>query len=350
MEIVYDDDSFEEFVKEAFIVSEKHSVLIDRFLEDAVEVDVDCVSDGKEAVIAGIMEHIEEAGIHSGDSACVLPCITVRGDMIEKIKSITRQLAIELKVKGLLNIQFAVKNDVVYVLEANPRASRTIPFVSKATGVAWAKIAATVMSGRTLKSLKVKEVLDLPHVAVKESVFPFNKFPGADTVLGPEMKSTGEVMGIDADFGRAYFKSQLAAGQKLPFSGTVFVSVKNKDKRDIVFVVKKLEELGFKIIATEGTASALKRYGISADTVRKAAEKSPNIIDLIKSGVVSLIINTPAGKGPRSDDYKIRLNAIIQGTPFTTTISGAQAVVSAIEAVKKGGMSVKPVQEYYKNI
>ncbi|HRU40301.1 MAG TPA: ATP-grasp domain-containing protein, partial [Candidatus Goldiibacteriota bacterium] len=261
MEIVYDDVSFEKFAKEAFIVSEKHPVLIDKFLEDAIEVDVDCVCDGKEAVICGIMEHIEEAGIHSGDSACVLPALTLRNDTISKIREYTHKMALELNVKGLMNIQYAVRNDQVFVLEVNPRASRTVPFVSKATGVPWAKIATKIMAGKTIRQLKVREDLLMRHVAVKESVFPFNKFPGADTVLGPEMKSTGEVMGIDSDFGRAYYKAQIAAGQKLPLSGRVFVSVKNKDKRDIVFVVKKLEDLGFKIVATEGTAYALTKYG-----------------------------------------------------------------------------------------
>jgi carbamoyl-phosphate synthase large subunit len=348
MEIVYDDETFLKYAKEAFIVSEKHPVLIDKFLEDAIEVDVDCVCDGKNAVICGIMEHIEEAGIHSGDSACVLPAITLRSDTIDKIREYTYQMAIELKVKGLMNVQYALRNDQVYVLEVNPRASRTIPFVSKATGIPWAKIATKIMTGRTLKSLKIKENLNLPHVAVKESVFPFNKFLGTDTVLGPEMKSTGEVMGIDEDFGRAYYKAQIAAGQKLPLKGNVFVSVKNKDKRDIVFVMKKLEDLGFGIIATEGTANALRRYGITVEKVNKVLEKAPTVLDLIKHGKINLIINTPVGKGPKSDDFKIRTLAISAGVPYTTTMSGAQAVVAAIEAVMKKGLNVKPLQEYYK--
>jgi carbamoyl-phosphate synthase large subunit len=348
MEIVYDDETFEKYAKEAFIVSEKHPVLIDKFLEDAIEVDVDCVCDGKEAVVCGIMEHIEEAGIHSGDSACVLPALTLRQDTINKIREYTYKMALELKVKGLMNVQYALRNDQVYVLEVNPRASRTVPFVSKATGIQWAKIATRIMAGKTIKQLGVKENLDLPHIAVKESVFPFNKFQGSDTVLGPEMKSTGEVMGIDMDFGRAYYKAQIAAGQKLPLSGNVFVSVKNKDKRDIVFVVKKLEDMGFGIVATEGTINALRKYGIKAEKVNKVLEKSPTIIDYIKSGKVNLIINTPAGKGPKSDDYRIRTMAIAAGVPYTTTMSGAQAVVAAIEAVKKKGIEVKSLQEYYK--
>jgi carbamoyl-phosphate synthase large subunit len=348
MEIVYDDESFVKYVKEAFIVSEKHPVLIDKFLEDAIEVDVDCVCDGVEAVVCGIMEHIEEAGIHSGDSACVLPPITLRQDTICKIREYTQAMALELKVKGLMNVQYAIRNEMVYVLEVNPRASRTVPFVSKATGISWAKIATKIMAGKTIKQLKVKEKLDLPHIAVKEAVFPFSKFPGSDTVLGPEMKSTGEVMGIDEDFGRAYYKAQIAAGQKLPLKGNVFISVKNKDKRDIVFVVKKLEDMGFGIIATEGTANALRKYGITVEKVNKAPEKYPTILDLIKAGKVNLIINTPVSKGPKSDDYRIRMQAIASGVPYTTTMSGAQAVVAAMEAVLKKGLNVKSLQEYYK--
>ncbi|HRQ43222.1 MAG TPA: carbamoyl-phosphate synthase large subunit [Candidatus Goldiibacteriota bacterium] len=348
MEIVYDDVSFEKYAKEAFIVSEKHPVLIDKFLEDAIEVDVDCVCDGKEAVICGIMEHIEEAGIHSGDSACVLPPLSIRQDAIAVIRDYTHKMALELNVKGLMNVQYALRNDHVYVLEVNPRASRTVPFVSKATGISWAKIATKIMAGMTIKQLKVKENLDLLHIAVKEAVLPFNKFQGADIVLGPEMKSTGEVMGIDSDFGHAYYKAQIAAGQKLPSGGAVFVSVKNKNKRDIVFVVKKLRDMGFDIIATEGTANVLRKYGITAKTVKKVSEASPNILDTMKAGKVQLIINTPVGKGPRSDDYMIRTQAIALGIPYTTTMAGAQAVVTAIEAAGETGMSVKSIQEYYK--
>ncbi len=348
MEIVYDDESFEKYAKEAFIVSEKHPVLIDKFLEDAIEVDVDCVCDGKEAVICGIMEHIEEAGIHSGDSACVLPALTLRQDTINKIREYTYKMALELKVKGLMNVQYALRNDQVFVLEVNPRASRTVPFVSKATGIPWAKIATKIMAGKTIKQLGIKENLDLPHIAVKEAVFPFNKFQGADSVLGPEMKSTGEVMGIDMDFGHAYYKAQIAAGQKLPTEGGVFVSVKNKHKRDIVFVVKKLEDLGFKIFATEGTANVLRRYGIKTEKVKKVNEKGITILDRMKAKDIDLIINTPVAKGPKSDDYQIRTLAVALGIPYTTTMSGAQAVVTAIEAVKIQGIQVKPIQEYYK--
>ncbi len=348
MEIVYDDETFDKFIKEAFIVSEEHPILIDKFLENAVEIDVDCVCDGKEAVIAGIMEHIEEAGIHSGDSACVLPAFTIRQDLLDKIKEYTYKLAIELKVKGLMNTQYAIRNDVVYVLEVNPRASRTVPFVSKASGIPWAKIATKIMAGKTIKELGVKEVKEYKHVAVKESVFPFNKFPGVDVVLGPEMKSTGEVMGIDMDFGHAFYKAQLSAGQKLPRAGNVFISVKNKDKRSVVFVAKKLEDMGFSIVATEGTANTLIKTGIAAKKVLKVHEGRPNITDMIRDRQINLIINTPAGKGPRSDDYEIRRHAILMGVPYTTTLSGAQAIVTAIESVKKKEITIKSIQEYYK--
>ncbi len=349
MEIVYDDESFEKFAKEAFIVSEKYPILIDKFLEDAVEVDVDCVSDGQDAVIAGIMEHIEEAGIHSGDSACVLPPVTLRKDIIDKIRNYTYKLAYELKVKGLMNVQYAVKNDIVYVLEVNPRASRTVPFVSKATGIPWAKIATKIMAGKKIKDLKIKEKQNYKWFAVKESVFPFIKFPGVDAVLGPEMKSTGEVMGIDEDFGLAYYKSQIAAGQKIPKSGTVFISVKNQDKRNTISIAKHFENSGFKIIATEGTANVFLNSGIKVEKVKKVHEGRPNIIDLIKDKKVDLIINTPAGKGPRSDDFEIRRNAILFGVPYTTTLSGAQAIVTAIDSINKKKFTIKSLQEYYKN-
>ncbi|MCX8093305.1 MAG: carbamoyl-phosphate synthase large subunit [Candidatus Goldbacteria bacterium] len=349
MEIVYDDEGFEKYAKEAFIVSEKYPILIDKFLEDAVEVDVDCVADGEDALIAGIMEHIEEAGIHSGDSACVLPPITLRKDIIDKIKDYTYKLAFALKVKGLMNVQYAVKNDIVYVLEVNPRASRTVPFVSKATGIPWAKIATKIMIGKKIKELKVKENMDLKWVAVKESVFPFLKFPGVDSVLGPEMKSTGEVMGIDTDFGLAYYKSQIAAGQKIPQKGTVFISVKNKDKRNIIPIAKQFENEGFKIIATEGTANVLFNSGVKVEKVKKVHEGRPNIIDWIKDKKVDLIINTPVGKGPRSDDFEIRRNAILFGVPYTTTLSGAQAIITAITSIRKKKLTIKSLQEYYKN-
>ena len=254
MEIVYAESDLESFVEKAYEASPDLPILIDKFLEDAIEIDVDAVADGEQCVVAGIMEHIEEAGIHSGDSACALPPYSLNDDLIERIKAQTHQLAKELHVVGLMNIQYAIKNDVVYVLEVNPRASRTVPFVSKATGVQWAKVAAKVMTGRKLSDLGVDREVQIDHIAVKESVFPFNKFFGVDTILGPEMKSTGEVMGIDTNFGAAFWKAQLGAGQNLPFDGNVFLSVKNQDKRNVVFIAKKLSDLGFKIYATRGTA------------------------------------------------------------------------------------------------
>jgi carbamoyl-phosphate synthase large subunit len=348
MEIVYDESSFVKFAESALLVSAGHPLLIDKFLEDALEIDVDAVSDGKETIICGIMEHIEEAGIHSGDSASVIPAYTLAENQLAAIKKHTYTLAKELKVIGLMNIQYALKGDIIYVLEVNPRASRTVPFVSKATGIPWAKVAARVMSGKTLKSLGVKEKLDQKHFSVKESVFPFSKFPGVDTVLGPEMKSTGEVMGIDADFGTAFTKSQIGAGGALPSKGTVFVSVKNKDKRSIIFVAKKLKDMGFNIIATKGTAEMLLKNGLNVKIVNKAGEERPNIVDSIRNKEVALIINTPSGKGPKTDEYHIRRAAVTENVPCITTISGAMAAVNGIESLLRKGLEVKAIQEYHK--
>jgi carbamoyl-phosphate synthase large subunit len=347
MEIVYDEESLDEFVQKAAEAAPDKPILIDHFLEDALEVDVDCVSDGKEVLVAGIMEHIEEAGIHSGDSACVIPPYTLREDQIAAIKKHTKEMALALKVKGLMNVQYALKNDMVYVLEVNPRASRTVPFVSKATGTSWAKVAARLMSGKTLAQLKVKEVSYLKHVAVKESVFPFNRFPGVDTVLGPEMKSTGEVMGIDTDFGMAFAKSQMGANSALPLKGTVFVSVKNKDKRSVIFIAKRLFDMGFKLVATQGTAQALISNGMEVTIVRKVHEGRPNVVDLIKNNEIKLIFNTPAGKGPRSDDFQIRRTAVVYGVPCITTLSACAAAVNGIESLKKKEIKVKPLQDYH---
>jgi len=347
MEIVYDDDSLMNYMKTASQVSPDHPILIDEFLEDAIEVDVDCVCDGKDAVIAGIMEHIEEAGIHSGDSACVLPPYSIAQETIETIKEYTYALAKKLKVVGLMNIQYAVKNDKVYVLEVNPRASRTVPFVSKATGIPWAKVAARVMAGKSLKELKIKE-REGKHISVKEVVFPFIKFTNQDILLGPEMRSTGEVMGISDDFGSAYAKAQLGAGEKLPLSGTAFISVKNKDKRNIIPIAKEFSSLGFKLVATEGTANALGRSGIDVQKVKKFSEGRPNIVDEIKSGKVDLVINTPLGKGSRQDEYEIRRAALLNKVLVVTTLSGASAIAGAVESVKKKPLSVKALQEYFK--
>ena len=347
MEIVYDEDTLEKFVLEASRVSGEHPILIDKFLEDAIEVDVDMIADGETFVIGGILEHIEEAGIHSGDAAMVLPPFSLGEDVIQKIRSATVAMAKELKVIGLMNVQYAVRDNKVFVLEVNPRASRTIPFVSKAIGVSLAKLAAKVMAGMKLKDLGFTSERIPDYSSVKESVFPFNRFPGVDIMLGPEMKSTGEVMGIDDDFGSAYIKSQLAAGQNLPLKGRVFVSVKDKDKRTIVFIVKRLVDLGFEIVASEGTAKALKKNGIEVESMRKVYEGRPNIIDSMKDGTISLIINTPSGRMPREDEVKIRSTAIMLGVPCITTISGAQASVNGIEVLLKKDLDVEPLQSYH---
>ena len=351
MEIVYDDDDLKIYMAKAVLVSGGHPILIDKFLEDAIEVDVDAISDGQTCVIGGIMEHIEEAGIHSGDSAMVLPPHTLTKDIIECIKKTTYSMVKELKVKGLSNIQYAVKNTVVYVLEVNPRASRTIPFVSKVIGVSLVNLATKIMLGKKLKNMGFTKEKEVKHVAVKESVFPFIKFPGADAILGPEMKSTGEVMGIDSSFGAAYLKSQLAAGQKLPSKGNVFISVKNQDKRNIVMIARKLADMGFKIMATTGTANTLSRNDIKVETIPRLSEGRPNIIDYIKDGKVALVINTPSGKVAKEDELKIRSNSILYGIPLITTVAGAQASVSAIESlIKKSKLSVKALQEFHKEM
>ncbi|HNS15972.1 MAG TPA: carbamoyl-phosphate synthase large subunit, partial [Syntrophorhabdaceae bacterium] len=347
MEIVYGELDLESFMERAAEASPERPILIDKYLEDAIEIDVDAVADGEKAVVAGIMEHIEEAGIHSGDSACALPPYSLNDEAIEKIKLYTYQLAKELNVIGLMNIQYAVKNDVVYVLEVNPRASRTIPFVSKATGVQWAKVAAKLMTGLKLKDLGIEREPEVNHIAVKESVFPFNRFAGIDTILGPEMKSTGEVMGIDLTFGAAFCKSQLGAGQDLPSEGNVFVSVKNKDKRNIVFIAKKLSDLGFKICATKGTGKVLVNNGMEVRFINKVSEGRPHIVDMIKNGEIRFVINTPSGRNPKMDEVLIRASAVQYRIPYTTTLSGAQAVVNAIESMKKGTITIKALQDYY---
>ena len=350
MEIVYDETALQRYIRDAVQASPERPILIDKFLEEAIEVDVDAISDGERVVIGGIMEHIEEAGIHSGDSACVLPPYTLTDDLLEVIKQNTYALARELKVKGLMNIQFAIRNDVVYVLEVNPRASRTVPFVSKATGVPLAKLAAKVMVGRTLAELGFTREVEVPYVAVKESVFPFNRFPGVDTVLGPEMKSTGEVMGIDSTYGIAFAKAQLAAGQKLPQKGKVFISVKNRDKRSIIFIAKKLWELGFRIVATRGTAKALMQNGVPVDLIFKVLEGRPNVVDLIKNREIALIINTPSGRKPKQDQISIRSEAVAHNIPVITTISGAAASVNGIDALMKEELQVQTLQEYHRKI
>ncbi len=347
MELVYAEESLKEYMTRAVQASPEHPVLIDKFLNNAVEVDVDCISDGTDVVIGGIMEHIEEAGIHSGDSACSLPPYSLSTDVIEDIRRQTYALAKELKVIGLMNVQFAVKGDEVYILEVNPRASRTVPFVSKAIGRPLAKIAAKVMLGKTLKELGLTEEVAPKHISVKESVFPFIKFPGVDTILGPEMKSTGEVMGIDKDFGRAFAKAQIAAGAKLPLKGTVFISVKDDDKDEIIPAARKLEGMGFKIIATSGTAQHLKAKGVNAEFVYKVGEGRPHIVDKIKSGEIAMVINTSFGIKAVKDSYSIRRSALVYGVPYFTTVSGAKAAAHGIGALITEGLGVTSIQEYH---
>jgi|Deesub1362B_J571_1020462.scaffolds.fasta_scaffold00131_44 carbamoyl-phosphate synthase large subunit len=350
MEIVYDEETLRRYISEAIEVSPEKPILLDKFLEDAIEVEVDALCDGEEVVIGGIMEHIEEAGIHSGDSACVLPPQSVPQEIIDIIVDYTRKLALALKVVGLINIQYAVKDGVVYILEANPRASRTVPFVSKATGIPLAKIAAKLMMGKKLRELGIKERLNLDHVAVKEAVFPFIKLPGVDPVLGPEMKSTGEVMGIDYDFGLAYYKAELAAGMMLPTEGTVFISVKKADREKILPVARKLHELGFRITATDGTAEFLRNNGIQAEIILKVSQGRPNIVDAIINRQIDLIINTPSGKRGKTEGYLIRRAAVDHGVPYITTISGAIAAVKGIEAIRKSRMTIKSIQEYHEEV
>jgi len=348
MQIIWDREDLQRYMSEAVRVSPEHPVLVDKFLEDALEVDVDAIADGERVVVGGVMEHIEKAGIHSGDSACALPPYSLGDDQIERIKTQTRALARELGVIGLLNIQFAIKNETVYVLEVNPRSSRTVPFVSKAIGVPLAKLATKVMLGMRLRDLGFAEEREVGHIAVKEAVFPFVKFPGVDVVLGPEMKSTGEVMGIDRDFRKAYIKSQIAAGSPLPTSGKVFLSVKNRDKRAVLQGAKRLAEMGFSLVATVGTAKLLRRQGMTVELVHKVNESlRPNIVDLMKRGEIALVFNTPEDGRARKDSYLIRRTAVTQNIPYYTTVDGAQAAVGGIEALLKGEMAVQPLQDYH---
>jgi len=349
MELVYDEKSLSEYMKRAVKASPEHPVLIDKYLEDAIEVDVDAISDGRDVIIGGVMEHIEEAGIHSGDSACSLPPHSLEEDIVNEIKRQTKALAKELKVIGLMNVQFAVKNYDIYILEVNPRASRTVPFVGKATGIPFAKIAAKLMVGKALKELGLTEERHMKHIAVKEAVFPFDRFHGVDTILGPEMKSTGEVMGIDKDFGLAFGKSQIACGNRIPLSGKIFVSLKDKDKPISVPLVKKLLGLGLSVIATKGTAKYLKDHDLDVEVVNKVAEGRPHIVDLIKNKEINFVINTVSGAHAQKDSFSIRQSALQYRVPFTTTISGAIAVVNAIEMLKKKKVNIKSIQEYHKS-
>ncbi|MBI3994825.1 MAG: carbamoyl-phosphate synthase large subunit [Nitrospirae bacterium] len=350
MEIVYDEKSLHDYITTAVKASSKHPVLIDKYLEDASEVDVDAISDGAEVVIGGIMEHIEEAGVHSGDSACSLPPYSLDPKIVRQIREQTHILSRELRVIGLMNIQFAVKDGTVYVLEVNPRASRTVPFVSKAIGTPLAKLAMKVMCGKTLKELGLTREHRIPYIAVKEAVFPFSKFPGVDTILGPEMKSTGEVMGIDTDFGSAFAKAQAAAGATLPLSGKVFISVKDKDKAAVRPVARRLADFGFTIVATGGTSQYLGEHGIASERVNKVQEGRPHIVDHLKNKEIALVINTVGDKISQADSYSIRRTALTYAIPYFTTVAEAKAAVRGIEAVLKQGFQIKPLQVYHREI
>ena len=348
MQIVYDQELLHEYMHSAVQASPEHPVLIDKYLEEAIEVDVDAISDGNLTVIGGIMEHIEEAGIHSGDSDCVLPPYTLVDEQIENLKTFTYALAKALRVCGLMNVQYAIKNDEIYVLEVNPRASRTIPFVSKATGVPLAKLAARVMAGKTLAELGFTREIEPAYFSVKAPVFPFNRFPGANTRLGPEMKSTGEVMGIDTDYPHAFAKAQKACGYTLPLGGKVFISVRNKDKRAIIFIAKKLTDMGFELIATHGTAKVLLRNGMKSELVFSIGKGRPTIHDYIKNHAVDLIINTPTGDLHRPNELLIREMAITHDIPIFSTIPGAAAAVHAIDALQRGDITVTSLQDYFR--
>jgi len=351
MEICYDNQQFELFVREAFIVAQGQPVLIDRFLEDATEVDVDAVSDGDDVVVMGIMEHIEEAGVHSGDSACAIPPYSLQGPVVQEIRDATHALAKKLNVVGLMNIQFAVKKEAdrfnVYVLEVNPRASRTVPFVAKATGVPVAKIAAKVMAGEKLRDLGIDSEPIPSHVSVKESVFPFRKFAGVDIVLGPEMRSTGEVMGISERFSIAFAKGQLAAGVVLPDEGKIFLSVAVQHKKKVAKLAQRLVDMGFSLLATEGTAKRLADANVPVEIVKKLAEGHPNLLDFLIDGEVALVLNTPSGKGARTDEGRIRAAAVQAGVPCITTIQAAEAAVRAMEAIREEGMTVQALQDRF---
>jgi carbamoyl-phosphate synthase large subunit len=363
MEIVYDDATLAGYIARATAISQERPVLVDRFLDDAIEIDVDALCDGTEVYLGGVMEHIEEAGVHSGDSSCTLPPITLGRSVLEEVRRSTEAIAHGVGVRGLLNVQYALHGETLYVLEANPRASRTVPFVSKATAVPLAKAAARIMLGASISELREEGMLpasgdggefptDAP-VAVKEAVLPFNRFRttsglGVDPLLGPEMKSTGEVMGIDASFGPAFAKSQAAAYGSLPKEGRVFVSMADRDKRAMVFPVRRLADLGFEVLATAGTADVLRRHGITTTVVRKHSERGegPTIVDRILAGDVDIIVNTPYGNsGPRVDGYEIRAAAVSRGVPCITTVQGAAAAVQGIEAMIKGSIGVRSLQD-----
>ncbi|WP_369425436.1 carbamoyl-phosphate synthase large subunit [Methanothrix sp.] len=350
MEIVYDESGLELYMREAVRVSHEHPVLIDDFLQNAVEIDVDAVCDGRDVLIGAIMEHIEEAGIHSGDSACMIPPQTLPEDVIATVKDYVRRIALALEVRGIINIQMAYKDGVVYVLEANPRSSRTIPFVSKAVGLPLAKIAAKVMAGMTLREMDLNVEPEIPYVAVKEVLLPFDKLPGADVLLGPEMRSTGEVMGIDYNMGLSFFKAEMSAENSLPLDGIVFISVRDEDKAEMAEVARRLANAGLKIIATEGTSEYLRRAGVPAERVRKIYNGSPNVLDYIRRGEVKLIINTPTTKQSVKDGFQIRRSAVDYHVPYITTVQAARAAAEAIEKALKGELTIKALDEYHREV
>lgn len=346
MEIVYDSENLCRYMTTAVQASPEHPILIDKFLDSAIEVDVDALCDGNRVVIGGIMEHIEEAGIHSGDSACSLPPYSLSDGLIAEIRRQTEIMALELGVKGLMNVQYAVKDNTVYILEVNPRASRTAPFVSKATGRPLAKIAARVMAGRSLDDLGVSGDIVPEYFSVKEAVFPFVKFPGVDTLLGPEMKSTGEVMGIGDTFAEAFAKAQLGANVKMPLAGNAFISVRDGDKKHVVTAAEKLYKAGFGILATGGTASFIEEKGIPVKRVNKVKEGRPHVVDSLKNGEIQLVINTTQGAQAVADSFSIRRESLMQGVAYFTTITGANAAVDAILTLKDQELKVKPLQDY----
>jgi carbamoyl-phosphate synthase large subunit len=355
MQIVFSDSELQHYMRFAVEASRKRPVLVDKFLEDATEVDVDCIADvgqfndptGGHVVLGGMLEHIEFAGVHSGDAAMVLPPHTLSYETIQTIREHTHAMARELGVVGLMNVQYAVKDGTVYVLEVNPRASRTVPFVSKAIGVPLAKLASKLMTGRTLAELGFTQEIWPKHWAVKESVFPFNRFLGQDIVLSPEMRSTGEVMGVDEDLGVAYAKAQMAAGSPMPLSGRVFISVSDAHKPKVAELARHFVELGFELVSTGGTARVLAEAGLKVQRIFKLQEGRPHALDLLKNGELQLVINTPSGQIPRADEVKIRTTAVYTGTPIMTTLSGARALALGIAALKERGYGVRTLQEFH---
>jgi len=350
MEVVYEEESLRGYMERALDAAPDRTILIDKFLDDAIELDVDAISDGKMVVVGGIMEHIERAGVHSGDSACSLPVKSIGAAVLDEIRRQTTALALELGVVGLMNVQFAVKRDEVYILEVNPRASRTVPFVSKAIGVPLAKLAARVMVGQTLADQGFTEEIVPQHISVKESVFPFAKFPGVDTLLGPEMKSTGEVMGIGASFGAAFAKAQIAAGMLLPEKGAVFISVRDEDKPAALVTARRLASAGFSLVATRGTAVYLQAHGLHVESINKVAEGSPHIVDAVQRGAIAMVINTPKGFGPNLDSYAIRRSALECRVPYFTTAAGADAAAEGVELLQREALTVRPLQDHHRRV